>query len=94
MAKELEYCWMNCGREAGPGYHHLIYQSQEVRLKEHPRNKIRICMKCHRTIHDGTMEEIRKLPGFHKMLNRIRELSEEHYQRWLIKLEKAGIKQF
>jgi hypothetical protein len=85
---------MNCGREAGPGYHHLIYQSQEPGAKDNPRNKVRICMKCHKTIHDGKMVDIYKLPGFWKMMGRIRELSEKHYQRWLIKLDKAGIKQF
>lgn len=88
---EKNYCWMNCGSEAAPGFHHLIFQSQETSLKDHPRNKVRICTICHRTIHNGDMRAISKLRGFNKMLNRIRELDESHYQRWLIKLDKAGI---
>lgn len=92
MAKDRKYCWMNCGREAAPGKHHLIFRSQAPELEGHPRNKVDICQTCHRTIHDGKMQDVAKLPGFHKMLTRIRELSEQHYQRWLMKLDKAGIK--
>jgi hypothetical protein len=92
MEKDKKFCWMNCGREAGPGKHHLIFQSQAPELADHPRNQVDICINCHRVIHDGKMEQIAKLQGFQKMMNRIRELSEQHYQRWIIKLDKAGIK--
>jgi len=89
---KTEYCWMNCGRKAGPGFHHLIYQSQAPEHKHNPSNMVRICQECHRTIHDKPISEIAKIPGFQKMLNRIRDIDERHYQRWVIKADKAGIK--
>ncbi len=85
-------CELNCGRDAEPGSHHLIFRTQAPELVDEPMNKIRICTVCHRTIHDGTMKQISQLPGFRLMLRRIQELSEMHYQRWVIKMDKAGIR--
>ena len=85
-------CELNCGRDAQPGYHHLIFRTHAPEYINDPRNKIKICTICHSTIHDGTMVQISKLPGFHKMLRLINNIDPQHYQRWVIKMEKAGIK--
>lgn len=67
--------------------HHVLPRSQFPSRIDDPENKIYVSRKAHRVLHDGTAEDLLRLPNFSKYLELMRTLDKKYHYRYCLKFD-------
>lgn len=86
-----KYCFLSGGKIRGRGDpHHVIPASHSPSLLANKRNIVIVNRTPHNIITNGTAAQIKKLPGIHRLLARMKELDYEYYNRYKQKLNEGN----
>ena len=79
------YCMLGNHYTGSVDLVHIIRQSYSLALQDDPRNLILGCRKCHTVFDDGRIEDVMKLKGITPILERMKELDEHYYNRYVFR---------